>query len=57
MSGDVAHYFWMGEINVMQAITKQQIVASGPLGKIMKLVPLIKAAIKLYPQHYEQCIS
>lgn len=57
MSGDVAHYFWMGEINVMQAITKQQIVASGSLGKIMKLVPLIKAAIKLYPQHYEQCIS
>ena len=57
MSGDVAHYFWMGEVNVMQAITKQQIVASGPLGKIMKLVPLIKAAIKLYPQHYEQCIS
>ena len=57
MSGDVAHYFWMGEVNVMQAITKQQIVASGPLGKIMKLVPLIKVAIKLYPQHYEQCIS
>jgi len=57
MSGDVAHYFWMGEVNVMQAITKQQIVARGPLGKIMKLVPLIKASIKLYPQHYEQSIS
>ena len=24
MSGDIAHYFWMGEVNVMQAITKQQ---------------------------------
>ena len=57
MSGDIAHYFWMGEVNVMQAITKQQIVASGSLGKIMKLVPLIKASIKLYPQHYEQSIN
>lgn len=57
MSGDIAHYFWMGEVNVMQAITKQQIVASGSLGKIMKLVPLIKASIKLYPQHYERSIN
>jgi len=57
MSGDIAHYFWMGEVNVMQAITKQQIIASGSLGKIMKLVPLIKASIKLYPQHYEQSIN
>ena len=57
MSGDIAHYFWMGEVNVMQAITKQQIVASGSLGKIMKIVPLIKASIKLYPQHYERSIN
>ena len=57
MSGDIAHYFWMGEVNVTQAITKQQIVASGPLGRIMKLVPLIKASIKLYPQHYERSIN
>jgi len=57
MSGDIAHYFWMGEVNVMQAITKQQIIASGSLGKIMKLVPLIKASIKLYPQHYERSIN
>ena len=57
MSGDIAHYFWMGEVNVMQAITKQQIVASGPLGRIMKLVPLIKASIKLYPQHYKRSIN
>ena len=57
MSGDIAHYFWMGEVNVMQAITKQQIIASGSLGRIMKLVPLIKASIKLYPQHYERSIN
>ncbi len=54
MTGDVAHQFWMGEINVMGAITKRQIVPIGSLSKIMTLVPLIKAAIQIYPQHYRE---
>ena len=53
MSGDVAHYFWMGDINVMEAITKRQIVPVGSLARIMTLVPLIKAAIRFYPEHYQ----
>ena len=55
MSGDVAHYFWMGDINVMEAITKRQIVPVGSLARIMTLVPLIKAAIRFYPEHYQAC--
>ena len=55
MSGDVAHYFWMGDINVMEAITKRQIVPVGSLDRIMTLVPLIKAAIRFYPEHYQAC--
>ena len=57
MTGDIAHHFWMGEINVMGAITKQQIVLVGPLPKILALAPLIKAAIQIYPQHYEECLA
>ena len=56
MSGDVAHHFWMGEVNVMDAITKRQIIPVGSLAKIMTLVPLIKAAIRFYPQHYQTSI-
>ncbi len=54
MTGDVAHRFWMGEINVMEAITKRQIVPIGPLSKMIILAPLIKTAIKIYPQHFQE---
>ena len=57
MTGDIAHHFWMGEINVMGAITKRQIVPTGSLSKIMALTPLIKAGIKIYPQHYQECLG
>ena len=57
MTGDVAHHFWMGEINVMGAITKRQIVPTGSLSKIMALTPLIKAGIKIYPQHYQEWLG
>jgi hypothetical protein len=54
MTGDVAHHFWLGEINVMGAIAKRQIVPTGSLSKIMALVPLIKSGIQVYPQHYQE---
>ena len=57
MTGDIAHHFWMGEINVMGAITKRQIVPTGSLSKIMALTPLIKAGIQIYPQHYQECLE
>ena len=57
MTGDIAHHFWMGEINVMSAITKRQIVPTGSLSKIMALTPLIKAGIQIYPQHYQECLG
>lgn len=46
MTGDVAHKFWSGELNVMGAITTREIGISGSLGKIMRLTPIIKAAIR-----------
>ncbi len=46
MTGDVAHKFWTGELNVMGAITSREIDIAGSLGKIMRLTPLIKAAIR-----------
>jgi len=57
MTGDVAHQFWRGELNVMGAITKRQIVPTGSLSKMMMLTPLIKAAIRLYPTYYEQWLA
>jgi hypothetical protein len=54
MSSDIAHEFWLGRLNVMAAITKRQIIPSGSLSKIMKLIPIIKLAIKIYPQHLKE---
>ena len=46
MTGDVAYKFWKGELNVMGAITTRQIGVVGSLGKVMRLAPLIKTAVR-----------
>ena len=46
MTGDTAHKFWTGELNVMGAITTHEIGIIGSLGKVMRLAPLIKTAVR-----------
>lgn len=46
MSGDIAYQLWTGELNVMGAITTREIGLNGSFGKIMRLTPLIKTAIR-----------
>ncbi len=48
MNADVAHLFWLGNVNLMVALTRKQIVAKGPIPKIMKLLPVIKPAYAMY---------
>lgn len=48
MKADVAHQFWLGNVNLMVALTRKQIVAKGPIPKIMKLLPVIKPAYEVY---------
>lgn len=48
MKADVAHQFWLGNVNLMVALTRKQIVAKGPIPKIMKLLPVIKPAYAVY---------
>ncbi|MCY3550242.1 MAG: SCP2 sterol-binding domain-containing protein [Candidatus Poribacteria bacterium] len=46
MTGDIAYKFWTGELNVMGAITTREIGIVGSLGKVMRLAPLIKTAVR-----------
>ena len=46
MTGDTAYKFWTGELNVMGAITTREIGIVGSLGKVMRLAPLIKTAVR-----------
>jgi hypothetical protein len=48
MNADVAHQFWLGNVNLMVALTRKQITAKGPIPKIMKLLPVIKPAYAVY---------
>ena len=61
MSADVAHRFWFGKVNLMAALTRRQMVAKGPVPKILELLPAIKPAYALYPEYlrahgYEQYV-
>jgi SCP-2 sterol transfer family len=53
MKADIAHQFWLGNVNLMVALTRKQIVAKGPIPKIMKLLPVIKPAYALYKKELE----
>ena len=48
MESDTAHRFWLGQVNVTVALARGQIKASGPVAKILKLVPLTKP---VYPRY------
>jgi 2-oxoisovalerate dehydrogenase E1 component len=48
-SADVAHRFWLGRLNVAQAIATRQVVAKGSVPKALKLLPTIQPAFSLYP--------
>jgi hypothetical protein len=48
MEADTAHRFWLGEVNVTVALARGQIKATGPVAKILKLVPLAKPIFPRY---------
>ena len=53
MKADVAHRFWLGEVNITAAMAKGQVKAKGPIPKILKLVPLTKI---LFPRYRESLV-
>ena len=57
MTGDVAYRFWTGELNVMGAITTREIGINGSLGKVMRLAPLIKTAVRYNRERETACDS
>lgn len=50
MKADVAHAFWHGKVNLLTALGKKEIVAEGPIPKILKLLPAVQPLYKVYPQ-------
>ena len=54
MSADIAHKFWFGKVNLMTALTRKQMVAKGPIPKILQLLPAIKPTYKMYPEYLQE---
>jgi hypothetical protein len=50
MPAEVAHRFWFGKVNLTKALARREIVARGPIPRILKLLPAIRPAYDLYPQ-------
>ncbi len=49
MKADVAHAFWHGRVNLISALSKKEIVATGPIPKILKLLPAVQPLYSVYP--------
>jgi len=54
MKADIAHQFWFGKVNLTRALTRRDVIARGPIPKILKLLPAIKPAYALYPTYLEE---
>jgi hypothetical protein len=54
MDADVAHRFWLGRVNVTSALARGQIKATGPVAKVLRLVPLVRPVFARYRARLEQ---
>lgn len=54
MKADIAHKFWYGKVNLTMALARRQMVAKGPVPKILKLLPAIKPSYAMYPKYLDE---
>ena len=54
MTADLAHKFWLGKVNLVAAMTLQQMKVKGPVTKLIMLLPAIAPAYKLYPDYLKR---
>jgi hypothetical protein len=54
MKADVAHRFWLGKVNVTMAIARGDIRPTGPVAKLLRLVPLTKTIFPRYKAMLEK---
>lgn len=51
LSGDTCHAFWLKHVSMPIALAKGLIKTKGPMPKVLKLLPLLKPAYEMYPEH------
>jgi len=48
MAADDGHAFWLGRLNMALALAKGKVKVTGPISKIMKLLPAMRPAFPKY---------
>ena len=48
VAADDGHAFWLGELNMALALAKGKVKVTGPISKIMKLLPAMRPAFPKY---------
>jgi hypothetical protein len=54
MKSNMAHEFWLGNVNVPVAILGGKIVSKGPVNKVLALLPVVKPANSFYLGIYQE---
>jgi hypothetical protein len=54
MGADDGHQFWLGNLNMALALAKSRVKVSGPISKIMKLLPAMRPAFPKYKAFLEE---
>jgi len=54
MKADVANQFWLGQLNLLAALTRRQMIAKGPIPQILKLLPAIQPAYEKYKTYLRE---
>lgn len=49
MKADLAHAFWHGKVNLLNALAKKEIVLQGSQLKVLQLLPAVTPLYKIYP--------
>lgn len=50
MAADVAHAFWHGKVNLVEALARKKIILKGSQLKVLSLLPAVESLYKVYPQ-------
>jgi len=54
MNGDLAHRYWLDQVDIPTAMTRRQLRARGPVNKFLQLRPLLNSGIKLYSEYCDR---
>lgn len=54
MAAEIAHRFWFGRVNLTKALARRELIAKGPIPRILKLLPAIRPAYDLYPVYLQE---